>query len=56
MVLGATALIYGVVSLVCRGFSGGYLLLCLLAAVFLFGGWRLLPTGAQQQCGCSARG
>lgn len=44
MVLGATALIYGVVSLVCRGFSGGYLLLCLLAAVFLFGGWRLLPT------------
>ena len=37
-------LIYGVVSLVCRGFSGGYLLLCLLAAVFLFGGWRLLPT------------
>ena len=44
MVLGAAALIYGVVSLVCRGFSGGYLLLCLLAAVFLFGGWRLLPT------------
>ena len=44
MVLGAVALIYGVVSLVCRGFSGGYLLLCLLAAVFLFGGWRLLPT------------
>ena len=27
MVLGAAALIYGVVSLVCRGFSGGYLLL-----------------------------
>ena len=44
MVLGAAALIYGVVSLVCRGFSGGYLLLCLLAVVFLFGGWRLLPT------------
>ena len=44
MVLGAAALIYGVVSLVCRGFSGGYLLVCLLAAVFLFGGWRLLPT------------
>lgn len=43
-VLGAAALIYGVVSLVCRGFSGGYLLLCLLAVVFLFGGWRLLPT------------
>ena len=55
MVLRAAALIYGVVSLVCRGFSGGYLLLCLLAAVFLFGGWRL-PDGAQQQCGCSARG
>ena len=44
MVLGAAALIYGVVSLVCRGFSGGYLLLCLLAAGILFGGWRLLPT------------
>jgi len=44
MVLGAAALIYGVVSLVCRGFSGGYLLLCLLAAASLFGGWRLLPT------------
>ena len=44
MVLGAAALIYGVVSLVGRGFSGGHLLLCLLAAAFLFGGWRLLPT------------
>ena len=42
--LSCAALIYSVVSLVCRGFSGGYLLLCLLAAAFLFGGWRLLPT------------
>ncbi len=43
VVLGAAALIYGVVSLGLRGFSSGYLMLCLISAVFLFAGWRMLP-------------
>lgn len=44
MILGAVALIYSIVSLAFRGFSSGHLILCLLAAVFLFAGWRMLPT------------
>ena len=44
MILGAVALIYSIVSLAFRGFSSGYLVLCLAAAAFLFAGWRMLPT------------
>ena len=54
--LGAAALIYGVVSLVCPRF-----LRRIPAAVSAGGSfpvWRMAPAadGAQQQCGCSARG